>query len=65
MDPNMSMTVEAALAPSGWYPDPAGSRKLRWWNGTAWTDHVENPRPEVQPAAGFTTGGTATLTRRF
>jgi hypothetical protein len=28
---------------------------LRWWTGTAWTDQLEAPRPEIQPAAGYTT----------
>lgn len=22
---------------AGWYPDPAGSPRMRWWNGHAWT----------------------------
>ncbi len=26
-------------APAGWYPDPSGQRRLRWWNGTGWSDH--------------------------
>jgi hypothetical protein len=24
---------------AGWYPDPGG-RRLRWWDGHRWTDHV-------------------------
>ena len=38
------MTTSSA----GWYPDPAGSGGLRWWNGVAWTDQVQ---PAAQPAA--------------
>jgi hypothetical protein len=26
---------------------------LRWWTGSAWTDQLEAPRPEIQPAIGF------------
>ena len=27
---------------AGWFPDPDGEG-LRWWDGTAWTDHQSNP----------------------
>jgi hypothetical protein len=43
------------LAPFGWYPDPAGSPMLRWWNGSSWTNRLEPARPELQPAAGYST----------
>jgi hypothetical protein len=51
----MSLAQEnpAFLAPFGWYPDPAGSALLRWWDGSQWTENLESPRPEVQPAAGY------------
>jgi hypothetical protein len=26
--------------PAGWYADPAGSDRLRWWDGSRWTDHL-------------------------
>ena len=33
--------VQAAPAvPAGWYADPAGRFELRYWDGTAWTEHV-------------------------
>lgn len=41
--------------PAGWYDD--GSGRLRWWDGTGWTEHVEPERvttaPPVPPAPGF------------
>ncbi len=51
----MPENTSPALAPFGWYPDPAGSGLLRWWDGSAWTDKLERPRPEVQPAFGYST----------
>jgi uncharacterized RDD family membrane protein YckC len=26
--------------PADWYPDPKGEKRLRYWDGAAWTDHV-------------------------
>ena len=28
---------------AGWYPDPTGSARLRWWDGTDWTDTFRPP----------------------
>jgi len=49
-----SRASETPLPPFGWYPDPAGTAMLRWWDGDAWTDRLERRRPEVQSAAGQT-----------
>ena len=46
-------TTLPEIAPFGWYPDPAGTTMLRWWDGSAWTDRLEVRRPEVQSAVGF------------
>ncbi len=31
---------------AGWYPDPAGGERMRYWNGRAWTTHVSPPDPD-------------------
>jgi len=37
-------------AEAGYYPDPLGSGRARWWNGAAWTATVG---PKVEPDAPF------------
>jgi hypothetical protein len=32
--------VPSASPPPGWYPDPYGAARLRWWDGRAWTGHA-------------------------
>ncbi|MGH9262380.1 MAG: DUF2510 domain-containing protein, partial [Acidimicrobiales bacterium] len=27
----------------GWYADPNGGHDLRWWDGTAWSEHTSPP----------------------
>ena len=33
--------METAIA-AQWYADPSGRHELRYWDGTAWTDHVSD-----------------------
>jgi hypothetical protein len=38
-----SVAVQApapAATPQGWYGDPKGEARLRWWDGQQWTDYV-------------------------
>jgi hypothetical protein len=45
--PNVGAGPAAASAPAGgagakadWYPDPRGEKRLRYWDGSQWTDHT-------------------------
>ncbi|MBK4346818.1 DUF2510 domain-containing protein [Lacisediminihabitans changchengi] len=41
--------------PAGWYPDYTGEPRMRWWDGTAWSDHVTEPSaPAAMPPAPAT-----------
>jgi hypothetical protein len=33
-------TGASPSVPAAWYKDPSGRFELRYWNGTAWTEHV-------------------------
>lgn len=33
------------MSQPGWYPDPGGSRAVRWWDGARWTDQLGPPPP--------------------
>lgn len=45
------MTTPPPPTPSGWYPDPEQAGQLRYWDGTAWTEHRSPARdaPTAQP----------------
>jgi hypothetical protein len=38
----MMLTVSESSTPAGWYEDPALVAELRYWDGTAWTEHVSS-----------------------
>ena len=40
----------STLVTPGWYADPMGSAKSRWWDGTAWTAELSSETP-VEPVA--------------
>lgn len=38
------MTASGPIPPPpGWYPDPAGERAWRWWDGGRWTGYASDP----------------------
>lgn len=39
------------MVAAGWYSDPAGSARLRYWDGTGWTDHYHDPTVQPQGVA--------------
>ena len=49
MDPFDPAPPAPAAAP-GWYPDPAGSPSLRFWDGRRWTDALSMAVPPATPA---------------
>ena len=37
----------------GWYPDPDGTPRLRWWNGSDWTEnYIADERASNGPITG-------------
>ena len=44
------MTTPPPGPPPGWYPDQYDQRFSRWWDGRAWTQHVQPNHATVQPA---------------
>jgi hypothetical protein len=40
-----------AQAPAGWFPDPEDPANLRYWDGTAWTEHRHPAQPADVPVA--------------
>ena len=52
----MVANVQGTPPGGGWFPDPAGSPYLRWWDGSAWTDHfidaATGAPPRELPMAG-------------
>lgn len=41
---------------SGWYPDPAGTAQLRFWDGQDWSSETAAPAAPVAPAAPIAEG---------
>ncbi len=46
----MTIPPNASAPGPGWYPDPAGSGRFQWWNGSAWTGQFSSPQFQAAPA---------------
>lgn len=57
LPPPADPTPSTPGVPAGWYPDPASGR-VRWWDGTAWTENFQHAGNTAAPAGtgnGFAT----------
>ncbi|NLT30187.1 MAG: DUF2510 domain-containing protein [Propionibacterium sp.] len=46
-------------SPAGWYPDPGGSSKLRYWDGRTWSAALSDTPDAPPPPGGFAPGQVA------
>jgi len=53
----MPATPVSPTPPSDWYPDPAVPGTLRYWNGSAWTEHTAPMVTATAPARRGMSGG--------
>ncbi|MDP9904608.1 DUF2510 domain-containing protein [Arthrobacter bambusae] len=49
------------LVPAGWYPDPSGSGKPKWWDGTGWAEEEWDARSGNPPVGPPLNGGRPLL----
>lgn len=36
---------------AGWYTDPGDARRVRWWDGATWTEHVRSHEAQAEAEA--------------
>jgi Protein of unknown function (DUF2510) len=46
--------------PAGWYADPSGDARQRWWDGTVWTEHLTEEAAVSHSPPGFVAKPAAT-----
>lgn len=52
--PTLSLMAQIGTPPAGWYTDPSGQHRARYWDGAGWTEQVRN-----DVAAGGSSAGDA------
>ena len=53
------MTDTPGQTPAGWYPDPSGAPRQRYFDGAQWTDHYDDGGAAAQTAGAMGGGGYA------
>jgi hypothetical protein len=46
---------------AAWYPDPQDSVRVRWWDGSGWTEHTREPEPIAVVAKQIADAGELVL----
>ncbi|MFN8078312.1 MAG: DUF2510 domain-containing protein [Kineosporiaceae bacterium] len=44
--------LDSPAAGQGWYPDPSGAHRYRYWDGRTWTPAVADQLPDAPPTTG-------------
>ncbi|WP_255771439.1 DUF2510 domain-containing protein [Pseudarthrobacter sulfonivorans] len=52
----MSTSGSIPAPQAGWYADPAGTGRLRWWDGSIWTDQYSTPPPQGAYGGAYAPG---------
>ena len=58
----MSDEAQTQQPAQGWYPDPNDASRLRWWDGSAWTDHTHGGDEAGAQAAAATPAASQAAT---
>jgi hypothetical protein len=60
-DGGAAPALPSAQPPAAWYPDPAGSGGLRYWDGSAWTAHTAHTPATGRPSGSVGADAAALL----
>jgi hypothetical protein len=61
----MSIADVDTTSSAGWYPDPAHSTYLRYWDGDSWTSKLESAGPATEPQYTYAPDGTAVRVHQY